>query len=171
MIDADASPSGYIAWYNHSEETHKIRRVRPSPKNEKFGVQRMELLAIYFALADNGADIIKRAKRRNKKKRVIIAIRSDSKSTVEQLHGISQIRDTLMRRIFSAISKLLTKFKYTIAFYHLKRSHNVAGLLLERRRRKEIQDTGRQNRMTANSNNTIIIKSSSQSSSSLLLCI
>ena len=137
MIDADASPAGYVAWYNHSEEIHKIRKVRPSPKNEKFGVQRMEMLAIYFALADNWSDIIKRAKKCKKKKHVIIAIRSDSKSTVEQLLGRSQIRDTLMHRIFSSIVRLLAKFKYTITFCHLKRSRNIAGLLLEQRRRKE----------------------------------
>ncbi len=138
MIDADASPSGYIAWYNHSEETHKIRKVRPSPKNERFGVQRMELLAIYFAIADNWSDVIKRRKK-HKKKRIILSIRSDSKSTIDQLQGLSRIRDALMYRIFSAISKLIAKFRYNITFHHLERSQNIAGILLEQRRRKQIE--------------------------------
>jgi hypothetical protein len=113
--------------------------VRPSPKNERFGVQRMELLAIYFAIADNWADIIKRAKKRRKKKCIIISIRSDSKSTIDQLRGLSQIRDALMYRIFSALSKLIAKFRHTITFQHLERAHNIAGILLEQRRRKEIE--------------------------------
>ncbi len=139
MIDADASPSGYIAWYNHSEETHKVRKVRPSPKNERFGVQRMELLAIYFAIADNWSDVIKRTGKHNKKKRIIISIRSDSKSTIDQLQGLSRIRDALMYKIFSAISKLIAKFRYKITFHHLERSQNIAGILLEHRRRKQIE--------------------------------
>lgn len=52
-IDADASPSGYIAWYNHHNEMSKICAIRPAPRNGRFGVQRMEMLAIYFALKDN----------------------------------------------------------------------------------------------------------------------
>lgn len=32
-------------------------------RTKNFGVQRMEMLAIYFALADNWSDIIKRAKK------------------------------------------------------------------------------------------------------------
>jgi hypothetical protein len=136
VIDADASPSGYVAWYNHFTETSSIRIVRPTPKNERFGVQRMELLAIYFALADNLA-AIRRMSRGRKKMQIVIAIRSDSKSTVEQLLGLSQVRDTLMRRIFSAIAKMLAKIRCTITFDHLERSRNIAGLLLEQRRRKE----------------------------------
>lgn len=53
MIDVDGSPSGYIAWYNHYTETSRIRMIRPAVKNDKFGIQRMEMLAIYFALVDN----------------------------------------------------------------------------------------------------------------------
>ena len=135
MIDADASPSGYIAWYNHYSESSHARAVRPVSKNEKFGVQRMEMLAIYFALADNLRNITRILKYR--KRRILIAIRSDSKSTVEQLLGLSQIRDGLMRRIFFAISNLLTRVRYTIIFHHLKRSHNIAGLLLEQWKIKE----------------------------------
>jgi hypothetical protein len=43
-----------------------------------------------------------------------------------------------MYGIFYAISKLIAKFRYTITFQHLERSHNIAGMLLEQRRRKEI---------------------------------
>lgn len=134
MIDADASPSGYVAWYNHYTDNKKIRMVRPALRNERFGVQRMEMLAVYFALADNLMEI-KKAVRRGK--RVAIAIRSDSKSTVDQLLGRSSIRDSLMRRISAVIGKLLARIKCTITFDHLERSHNVAGLLIEQKRRKE----------------------------------
>ena len=135
MIDTDASPSGYIAWYNHYTEIHKIRMIRPSRKNERFGVQRMELLAIYFALADNLAHLRKLI-RQLRKKKVIIAIRSDSKSTVEQLQGLSKIRDGLMSRVSSSIEKLVSNIRQRIIFSHLERSRNMAGLLLEQRKRK-----------------------------------
>ena len=130
MIDADASPCGYVAWYNYYTESSHVRILRPVPRNEKFGVQRMEMIAIYFALVDNLRNF-RRILKRNKSRRVVIAIRSDSKSTVEQLLRRSQIRDGLMKRIFRAISNLLSRLKYTIVFYYLKRSHNLAGLLLE----------------------------------------
>jgi len=130
VIDADASPCGYVAWYNYYTESSHVRILRPVPRNEKFGVQRMEMIAIYFALVDNLRNF-RRILKRNKNRRVVIAIRSDSKSTVEQLLRRSQIRDGLMKRIFRAISNLLSRLKYTIVFYYLKRSHNLAGLLLE----------------------------------------
>jgi hypothetical protein len=134
VIDADASPCGYIAWYNHHSGYSRIRAIRPVPKNEKFGVQRMEMLAIYFALADNIRNI-RRKTSKHMKERVIIAVRSDSRSTVEQLRGLSQIRDAVMRRIFFAIANLLAKVRQTIiVFSHLKRSYNLAGLLLEQRK-------------------------------------
>jgi len=94
----------------------------------------MEMLAVYFALSDNLMEIRKAVRRG---KRVAIAIRSDSKSTVDQLLGRSTIRDSLMRRISAVIGKLLARIKCTITFDHLERSHNVAGLLIEQKRRKE----------------------------------
>ncbi|MEO9363788.1 MAG: hypothetical protein ABI348_07800 [Nitrososphaera sp.] len=138
IIDADASPSGYIAWYNYHTKKQKIRPIRPSPKNERFGVQRMELLAIYFALRDNLA-YIRRALRRSSKRRIVVEVRSDSKTTVDQLRGTTQIRDSLMRRIVSVIGRLLAGMDYctTIVFDHLERSKNIAGLMLEQMRRKE----------------------------------
>jgi hypothetical protein len=117
----------------------------PSRKDEKFGVQRMEMLAIYFALADNLRDIrrdIRRKTTRHRKRRVVIAVRSDSKSTVEQLLGLSQIRDVLMRRIFFAIAKLLSKVRHIIIFDHLRRSYNMAGLLLEQWKMKGGKEKG-----------------------------
>ena len=60
-IDADGSPSGYIAWYNHSANLSRIRALLPSLKNDRYGVQRMEMLAIYFALADNQRHICRLA--------------------------------------------------------------------------------------------------------------
>jgi hypothetical protein len=136
VIDADASPSGYYAWYNHYSREPCINPIRPVTKNERFGVQRMEMLAIYFALADNMPKISRIAKRQ-KRRRLLVAVRSDSKSTVEQLRGLSEIRDPLMKRIADAIVRLLTKIRYTIVFDHLDRSRNMAGLLLEQKRRKE----------------------------------
>ena len=94
----------------------------------------MEMLAIYFALADN-IRYIKRKTSKHRKGRVVIAVRSDSKSTVEQLRGICQIRDSVMHRIFFAIANLLAKVRQTIiVFSHLERSYNTAGLLLEQRK-------------------------------------
>jgi len=137
VIDADASPCGYVAWHNHHTGYSRVRTVRPVPKNEKFGVQRMEMLAIYFALADNLRNIRKKASKR-RKRLVIIAVRSDSKSTVEQLRGACQIRDTTMRRIFFAITNLIAKVRQIlIVFSHLKRSYNTAGLLLDQRKMNE----------------------------------
>ena len=137
IIDADASPSGYIAWYNHRTESSKIMSVRPALKNERFGVQRMEMLAIYFALRDNLVQI-RRTLKRASRKRLVIEVRSDSKSTVEQLRGVAEIRDIVMRRIVFVIGKLLAKIGCTtIVFDHLERSRNIAGLMLEQRRRKE----------------------------------
>lgn len=134
MIDADASPSGYVAWYNHYTDFPKLKRIRPALRNERFGVQRMEMLAVYFALSGNLMEIRKAVRR---EKRVAIVVRSDSKSTVDQLLGRSTIRDSLMRRIAAAIGKLLARIKCTITFEHLERSHNIAGLLIEQNRRKE----------------------------------
>ena len=95
------------------------------------------MLAIYFALADN-IRYIRRKTSKHRKGRVVIAVRSDSKSTVEQLRGICQMRDSVMHRIFFAIANLLAKVRQTIiVFSHLERSYNTAGLLLEQRKANE----------------------------------
>jgi hypothetical protein len=97
MIDVDGSPSGYIAWHNHYTMTSGIRMLRPVVKNDKFGVQRMEMLAIYFAIADNCLHFRKitnsmknknmRQQKQKQQQKLTIEIRSDSKSTIEQLQG------------------------------------------------------------------------------------
>ena len=150
MIDVDGSPSGYIAWYNHYTMTSGIRMLRPVVKNDKFGVQRMEMLAIYFAIADNCLQFrkitnsmknknVRRQKREQQK--ITIEIRSDSKSTIEQLQGLSEIRDTILQRIFKTIRKFLkgltTTSSCTILFNYLERTRNLAGLMLEQLRRKK----------------------------------
>jgi hypothetical protein len=96
----------------------------------------MEMLAIYFALADNLRNIRMVAEGR-RKKRIVVNIRSDSKTSVEQLQGISEVRDSVMQRICRSIRKLLDRVSYMIVFHHLDRAKNIAGLLLEQRRRKE----------------------------------
>ena len=77
-----------------------------------------------------------------KGRRLIVRIRSDSKSTVDQLKGISEIRDTVLQRICTAIKKLCvgmtTRYNNTtLIFNYLERTRNIAGLLLEQRRRKQ----------------------------------
>jgi hypothetical protein len=133
-IDADGSPSGYISWHNHFNKKSKIRSLRPSLKNEKFGVQRMEMLAIFFAISDN----IK-AFKKLKRTRQIIIIRSDSRSTIEQLNNKVQIKDKIIQRVFESIKRMLQKISYTIVFDHLKRTKNKAGQILENIFRKNIK--------------------------------
>jgi hypothetical protein len=135
MIDVDGSPSGYVAWYNYYTNGSRIRTVRPAVKNDKFGIQRMEMLAIYFALLDNLH--FRRSMSTTINENFVIDIRSDSKSTIGQLQGTSEVRDVLLHRICGAIKKLLRIAYYTILFNHLERTRNIAGLLLEQRRRKE----------------------------------
>jgi hypothetical protein len=140
FIDADGSPSGYIAWYNHYTKANIIRSIRPAIKNDRFGVQRMEMLAIYFAIADNHKHFQKPSRKRRGRgriSRVIINIRSDSKSTIEQLKGICEIRDRILFRIYERINGLLDYMSYQVIFKYVERSKNMAGLLLEQRIRKE----------------------------------
>jgi hypothetical protein len=68
---------------NHFTETGKIRAFRPLAKNDKSGVQVMEMLEIYFAMADNQQ--INRIVSSHRKKHLIINIRSDYKTNVGQL--------------------------------------------------------------------------------------
>jgi hypothetical protein len=137
-IDADGSPSGYIAWYNHYTGKTGFKVLRPPAKNERYGVQRMEMLAIYFAIVKNQRQISMLASTQ-KKKQIVVNIRSDSKTCIEQLQGISKVRDAVLQRICTSIRKLLDRMPYMIIFNHLERARNQAGLLLEQRRRKEIE--------------------------------
>jgi hypothetical protein len=98
----------------------------------------MEMLAIYFAIVKNRRQISMLANS-NKSKQVVVNIRSDSKTCIEQLQGISKIRDAVLQRICASIRKLMDKIPYMVIFNHLERAQNQAGLLLEQRRRKEIE--------------------------------
>jgi hypothetical protein len=138
LIDADGSPRGYLAWYNHSTQSELIRSIRPAVRNDRFGVQRMEMLAIYFAIADNitifESQIRKSRtyRRRGKGRKITINVRSDSKSTIEQLMGLCEIRDNMLSRICERIRKLLKNISHNIVFRYIQRTNNMAGLLLER---------------------------------------
>jgi hypothetical protein len=69
----------------------------------------------------------------------VVNVRSDSKTCIEQLQGVSKVRDAVLQRICASIRKLLDKMTYMIIFNHLERARNQAGLLLEQKRRKEIE--------------------------------
>ncbi|MFL6469438.1 MAG: hypothetical protein ACJ71H_01165, partial [Nitrososphaeraceae archaeon] len=62
----------------------RIRMIHPVVKNDKFAVQRMEMLAIYFAITDNSlhfANIMKKNMLQQKQQgqeQLTIDIRSDS---------------------------------------------------------------------------------------------
>src|SRR5919197_4188969 len=128
----------------------RIRMIHPVVKNDKFAVQRMEMLAIYFAITDNSlhfANIMKKKKMLQQKQQgqeqLTIDIRSDSKSTVEQLHGLSEIRNVMLQRIDKAIKGALNEitFPYVVLFNYLERTRNIAGLMLEqlgRKRREQL---------------------------------
>jgi hypothetical protein len=133
-IDVDGSPSGYISWHNHFQNKSKIRTLKPYKKNERFGVQRMEMLAVYFAISDNLKTFQKKLKRKDKKK--IIIIRSDSKSTTEQLNKRSKVKDAIIKRIYNSIIKILEKISCTLVFDYLRRTSNKAGKILDLLRRE-----------------------------------
>ena len=116
-IDADGSPLGYISWHNHHYNKSKIRVLKPSIKNEKFGVQRMEMLAIYFAISDNLKIFKTKLKKRGKRK--IIVIRSDSKSTIEQLNKRSKVKDEIIKRVYNSIIRIIEKISCTLVFDYL----------------------------------------------------
>jgi hypothetical protein len=77
----------------------------------------MEMLAIYFALADNQHQI-NRIVSSQGKKHLIVNIRSDSNTNVEQLHRRSGIRDKVMQKIYMATKKLSGKMSYMIIIFN-----------------------------------------------------
>src|SRR5918999_5150527 len=139
FIDADGSPRGYIAWYNHFTQSNLIRSIRPETRNGRCGVQRMEMLEIYFAIVDNIPIFQSRIRKKRivngmrRKRNIIVSIRSDSRSTVEQLKGICDIRDKILFRISERIRRLLRYISCNVAFKYVQRANNMAGLLLERK--------------------------------------
>ncbi|TVP39732.1 reverse transcriptase-like protein [Candidatus Nitrosocosmicus arcticus] len=128
-IDVDGSPSGYISWHNHFQNKSKIRTLKPYRKNERYGVQRMEMLAVYFAISDNLKMLKTKLKKRGNKK--IIIIRSDSKSTIEQLNRRSKVKDGIIKRVYNSIIKIMEKLSCTLVFDYLRRTNNKAGKILE----------------------------------------
>ena len=89
----------------------------------------MEMLAVYFALSDNLKTIRKKLKRKGKRK--VIAIRSDSKSKIEQLNRRSKVKDDIIKRVYNSIIRIMEKVSCTLVFYYLRRNNNKAGKLLE----------------------------------------
>jgi ribonuclease HI len=134
IIDVDGSPLGFIAWYNHRTKNSLIRTIQPAAKNLRFGVQRAEMAAIYYGLRDNIMPILKTIN--SKRRKICIDIRSDSKSTVEQLRGISKIRDRRLRKITRCIMKMLSRIRLKIVFNHVIRNKNIAGHILDLQRRE-----------------------------------
>lgn len=132
LIDVDGSPRGYVAWYNHSTNNSMIRTTRSLPKNIKFGVQRAEMIAIYYALKDN-IEVL--SGKISGKKKIRIDVRSDSRSTIEQLQGISRIRDKKLLVMFKRIMRLLLRNGLRIVFHYVQRNMNIAGVILDLQRR------------------------------------
>ncbi|WP_458745582.1 ribonuclease H family protein [Candidatus Nitrosocosmicus sp. T] len=128
-IDVDGSPSGYISWHNHFQNKSKVRTLKPYKKNEKYGVQRMEMLAVYFAISDNLKAFATKLKKRGKRK--VIVIRSDSKATIEQLNKRSKVKDEIIKRVYNSIVKIVGKISCTLVFDYLRRTNNRAGKILE----------------------------------------
>jgi hypothetical protein len=134
IIDVDGSPLGFIAWYNHRTKNSLIRTIQPVAKNLRFGVQRAEMAAIYYGLRYNLMPLLRI--NNSKKRRLYIDIRSDSKSTIEQLRGLSKIRDRKLRKITRSIMKMLSRTKLKIVFNHVNRNRNIAGYILDLQRRE-----------------------------------
>ena len=132
LIDVDGSPRGYVAWYNHSTNNSMIRTTRSLPKNIKFGVQRAEMIAIYYALKDN-IEVL--SGKISGKKKIRIDVRSDSRSTIEQLQGISRIRDKKLLVMSKRIMRLLLRNGLRIVFHYVQRNMNIAGVILDLQRR------------------------------------
>lgn len=93
----------------------------------------MEMLSVYFAILDNLKGFINLKKRKK-----TIIVRSDSKSTIEQLNKQSDIRDNTIQRIHDSIIRILTKVSCNLIFYHLNRTKNIAGKILENIRKDSI---------------------------------
>lgn len=69
------------------------------------------MLAIYFALSDNYRYFTIKKRVRELSKKLVIQIRSDSASTIDQLKGLIEIRMTSYI-IFAKIYKVLTIYSF-----------------------------------------------------------
>jgi ribosomal protein L1 len=96
------------------------------------------MLAMYFALLDSLKYLtVTKHVKRTFSKNFNMQIRSDSKSTIEQLIGKCEIKDALIQRIYVSINRLLHRIPQLIKFSHVKRSRNIAGILLNEKRRRK----------------------------------
>jgi Lhr-like helicase len=89
----------------------------------------MEMLAVYFAISDNLKIFKTKLKKRGNRK--IIVIRSDSKSTIEQLNKKSKVKDEIIKRVYNSIIRIIEKISCTLVFDYLRRTSNRAGKILE----------------------------------------
>jgi len=87
------------------------------------------MLAVYFAISDNLKMLKTKLKKRGNRK--IIIIRSDSKSTIEQLNKRSKVKDRIIKRVYNSIIKIMEKLSCTLVFDYLRRTNNKAGKILE----------------------------------------
>ena len=92
------------------------------------------MAAIYYGLRDNILPLIKI--NNSKSRKISIGIRSDSKSSIEQLQGLSKIRDWKLFKITRSIMKMLSRIKLKIVFNHVDRNENIAGHILDLQRRE-----------------------------------
>jgi Reverse transcriptase-like len=93
----------------------------------------VEMAPVYYGLRDNIGPYIKAG--RSKRKKIFVDLRSDSKSTIEQLKGLSKIRGHKLSRITKSIMKILSRIKLKIKFKHVHRNKNMAGQILDLQRR------------------------------------
>ena len=87
------------------------------------------MLAVYFAISDNLKIFKTKLKKRGNRK--IIVIRSDSKSTIEQLNKKSKVKDEIIKRVYNSIIRIIEKISCTLVFDYLRRTSNRAGKILE----------------------------------------
>lgn len=136
-IDADGSPTGFVAWYNHRTDICRIRNLRPMIKKLKLRSTEDGNVGYLFCSPRQSRIFYssKNTKRRSSKK-LNIQIRSDSKSTIEQLSGVCEIKDSILERIYNSINVLCKRIPRSIRFTHVKRNKNIAGIILEEKRQK-----------------------------------
>ncbi|HEX7179708.1 MAG TPA: hypothetical protein VF220_08280 [Nitrososphaeraceae archaeon] len=91
------------------------------------------MIAIYYALKDNIEVFL--SEKISGKKKIRIDVRSDSRSTIEQLQGISRIRDKKLLVMFKRIMRLLLRNGLRIVFHYVQRNMNIAGVILDLQRR------------------------------------
>ncbi len=92
------------------------------------------MVAIYYGLKDNIKPLLE--SKTSGRRKICIDVRSDSRSTIDQLHGASKIRDWKLLKIIRSVMKLLLNKTMSIVFNHIRRNKNMAGLILDFQRRR-----------------------------------